>query len=159
AKGAFTVMNRAAVLAASFFFFALYTAGCAKPAPTNSSAGNAIATAPRPTPIVEATPHQAAIGRELLRMENELPRIIREPAGQAVQRMEAEDAHLLSWDGSVSTRDDDIKDIQAGSMTAQSMELKDLRVKILNQDAAVVTGSMVITGGKYKAEEMSADVS
>ena len=107
----------------------------------------------------EATPDTAAIEKELLRIENDWPRVIKERDGQAVRRVDADDVHLLSWDGTVSNKEDDAKFIESGAITADSIQIRDLKVTILDKDAAVVTGIMDIKGGKYKAPDRTVDVS
>lgn len=121
--------------------------------PSNPPLTNANTAAP------EATPDAAAIEKELLRIENDWPRVMKERDGQAVRRVDADDAHLLSWDGSVSSKDEDAKFIESGAITADSIQMNDLKVKILDKDAAVVTGIIDIKGGKYKAPDRTIDVS
>lgn len=123
--------------------------GCAKP--------EAPPTASVPTP--EATPDVVAIETELLKIENDWPRVMKEKDGQAVRRIDADDAHLLSWDGSIATKEEDAKFIESGSLTFDSMEMVDLKVKVLDKDAAVVSGGIDIKGGKVKAEERIVDIS
>lgn len=107
----------------------------------------------------EATPDAAEIEKELLRIENDWPRVIKERDGQAVRRVDADDVHLLNWDGSMSAKDDDAKFIESGVITADSIQMGDLKVKVLDKDAAVATGIMDIKGGKYKAPDRTVDVS
>src|SRR5260370_28599574 len=125
--------------------------GCATPPNPPSTNAN------MPTP--EATPDPAAIEKELLRIENDWPRVIKERDGQAVRRVDADDVYLLSWDGSVSGKDEDAKFIESGAITSDSIQISDLKVTILHKDAAVVTGLMGIKGGKIKAQDRSVDVS
>jgi ketosteroid isomerase-like protein len=131
--------------------FALAQFGCASP--SNPPATNASMATP------EATPDAAAIERELLRIENDWPRVIKERDGQAVRRVDAEDVHLLSWDGSITTKEEDAKFIESGAFTLDSMQMNELKVKVLGKDAAVVTGLMVITNGKIKAPNQTVNVS
>src|SRR5260370_28606429 len=125
--------------------------GCATPPNPPSTNAN------MPTP--EATPDPAAIEKELLRIENGWPRVIKERDGQAVRRVDADDVYLLSWDGSVSGKDEDAKFIESGAITSDSIQISDLKVTILHKDAAVVTGLMGIKGGKIKAQDRTVDVS
>jgi len=111
------------------------------------------------TAAPEATPDEAEIRKELLRIENDWPRIMKERDGQAVRRLDADDVHLLSWDGSLSTKEEDAKFIESGAITSDSFEMNELQVKILDKDAAVVTGMIDIKGGKYKAPDRTIDVS
>lgn len=129
---------------------ALAQFGCATPNPPSTNANVA-------TP--SATPDAAEIEKELLRIENDWPRVIKERDGQAVRRVDADDVHLLSWDGSVSSKEEDAKFIESGDITADSIQMNDLKVKVLDKDAAVVTGIMDIKNGKIKAPDRTIDVS
>jgi ketosteroid isomerase-like protein len=131
--------------------FALAQSGCASP--PNPPTTNANMATP------EATPDAAVIERELVRIENDWPRVIKERDGQAVRRVDADDVHLLSWDGSITTKEEDAKFIESGAFTLDSMQMNELKVKVLDKDAAVVTGLMVITKGKIKAPNQTVDVS
>jgi ketosteroid isomerase-like protein len=130
---------------------ALAQFGCTNPSNAPSTNANA--------PMPEATPDTAAIEKELIRIENDWPRIIKEHDGQAVRRVNADDVHLLSWDGSVSTKEDDAKFIESGALTADSIQMSDLKVKVLDKDAAVVTGLMDIKNGKFKGPDRTVDLS
>lgn len=130
---------------------ALAQFGCATP--TNPPSTNTNMAAP------EATPDVAEIEKELLRIENDWPRVIQERDGQAVRRVNADDVHLLSWDGSVSNKEEDAKFIESGAITIDSMQMNELKVKVLDKDAAVVTGIMDIKNGKIKAPDRTVDVS
>jgi ketosteroid isomerase-like protein len=129
----------------------LFQFGCATP--PNPPSTNANLATP------EATPDPAAIEKELLRIENDWPRIIKERDGQAVRRVDADDVYLLSWDGSVSNKEDDAKFIESGALTADLIQMKDLKVTVLDKDAAVVTGIMDIKNGKIKGPDRIIDVS
>src|SRR6266851_557324 len=125
--------------------------GCATP--PNPPSTNANMATP------EATPDPAAIEKELLRIENDWPRVIKERDGQAVRRVDADDVYLLSWDGSVSNKEEDAKFIGSGALTADLIQMKDLKVTVLDKDAAVVTGIMDIKNGKIKGPDRTIDVS
>jgi ketosteroid isomerase-like protein len=92
----------------------------------------------------------AAIEAELLRIENDWPRVVREKDVTAVGRIEADDAVFIYPDGSMGNKEQDLKDMASGNMTADSIEMKDLQVKVLDKDAAVVVGHNVIKNGRYK---------
>ena len=119
------------------------------------AANNAPATAPKETP-----PDTAAITAELTRIENDWPRALKERDAAAVGKVEADDYMAVVPDGSVSTRDQDIKDMEAGNLSADSWEIADLKVTVLDANAAVASGRSVIKGGKYKASDgKSMDIS
>jgi hypothetical protein len=106
-----------------------------------------VAPAPSPTPETLDT---AAIEAELLRIENDWPRIIKEKDAEAVKRIEADDAIFVYPDGSVGDKNTDIHDIGSGALTADSWEMLDLKVNVLNKDAAVVSGRHLVKNGRYK---------
>ena len=92
----------------------------------------------------------AAIESELRRIENDWPRIIKEKDVAAVGRVEADDAVFIYPDGSMGNKQQDLKDMAEGNLTADSIEIKDLQVKVLDKDAAIVVGHNVVRNGKYK---------
>lgn len=105
------------------------------------------------TPAVarETPPDTAAIEREISRMENDWPRVLKEKDVAAVGKVEADDIISVPPDGSLTTKAQDIKDIGEGNLTADSWEIMELKVTVLGADAAVANGRTVIKGGKYKA--------
>lgn len=122
-------------------------------APTNRSAPEAATTA---TPAVDT----AAIEKELLRIENDWPRVLREKDVAAVRRVEADDAIIIYPDGNVGDKAQDVKDFESGALTADSWEVLDLKTKVLSADAAIVSGRSVVKNGKYKmADGKSIDIS
>lgn len=105
-------------------------AGCA-PAPGNN-ANIAVATP-------ESTPDRAAIETELTRIENDWPRIIKERDGATVRRIEADDVVIIYPDGTMGTKEQDAKDIEAGLFTFDSWETLDVKVNIVDKNLALVT--------------------
>src|SRR5216684_7506411 len=124
----------AALLALSQF-------GCAAP-PSNTSNANMA------TP--EATPDRAAIEKELLRIENDFARVLKEHDTEAIRRVEADDVLEILPDGSTTTKAQDIADIQAGNLSADSWDIVEAHVTVLDSDAAFVSGRTVIKGGRAK---------
>ena len=121
--------------------------GCASPQNSNSNT-NAVAA-----PSVEPTPDKAAIEAELTRIENDWPRILKERDVAAVRKLEADDILLIYPDGSVGSKDQDMKDIESGALSADSWELSDLTVSVLDSDSAVVRLRTTVKGGKYKTPD------
>src|SRR6267154_3819322 len=132
----------AAVVTLAIALPAFFQFGCASPQNTNT---NTVSMA-TPTPA----PDKAAIEAELTRIENDWPRIIKEHDVATVRRIEADDAVFVYPDGSVGDKAQDVKDMEAGSLSADSWEVLDLKVNVLDNDSAVVTGRNVVKGGKYK---------
>jgi ketosteroid isomerase-like protein len=132
----------AAVLAMATALLVSSQFGCASPQNTNTST---VSTA---TP--EPTPDKAAIEAELTRIENDWPRIIKEHDAAAIRKMEADDAVFVYPDGSLGDKAQDIKDTESGALSADSWEVADLKVNVLDKDSAVVSGRSIVKGGKYK---------
>ena len=131
---------------------ALYL-GCASP--QNTANNNSVAMA-----SPEPTPDKAAIQAELLRIENDWPRIWKERDDAAIRKIEADDVVLVYPDGSPGNKDQDLKDIESGALTADSWEIADVVVNVLDNDAAVVSLRMTVKGGKYKLPDgKSQDIS
>src|SRR5882724_1074277 len=127
-------------LVAALFAFAQF--GCAGPQPTTSTNTNMA--------IAEPTPDKAAIETELKKIENDWPRIMKEHDASAVKRIEADDAVFIYPDGSSGDKAQDIKDIESGALSADSWEIADLKVNVIDNDSAVVSGRSIVKGGKYK---------
>jgi len=135
-------MNRKAFLTVLSLVVLMSLTSCQPAAPdTNRSA------APASTPETVDT---AAIQAEILRIENDWPRVIREKDGAAVRRVEADDVVVVYPDGSTGGKAQDIADTESGAMTAESMEMADVKVNVIDKDAAVATGRVIIKNGKFK---------
>jgi hypothetical protein len=129
--------------------------GCASPQNDNNTAPTNANMA-----VPEATPDKAAITAELIKIENDWPRIIRERDGAAVKRVEADDVFLVYPDGQTGGKEQDIKDIESGALSADSWEITDLKVNLLDKDVAVVSLRNTVKNGKYKmADGKTNDIS
>lgn len=126
----------------SLSFSLVFLSGCQKAAENLNSA-------PAASPTAE-TVDTAAIETELLKIENDWPRIIKEKDVEAVKRVEADDGFFVYPDGTVGDKATDLKDMEAGAMSADLWEVKDLKVTVLDKDAAFVSGRSVVKNGKYK---------
>lgn len=115
-------------------------------APTNRAA-------PTDTNSAAPTVDTAAVERELLRIENDWPRVLREKDAAAVRRVEADDAIFIYPDGTVGDKAQDVKDIEGGALTADSWEMTDLKPKVISADAAIVSGRSIVKNGKYKGPD------
>ena len=120
--------------------------GCASTQPTNMSTNANVA-------VAEATPDKAAIEADITRIENDWPRIIKEHDAAAVRRFEADDAVFVYPDGSLGGKDQDIKDIESGALSADSWEVSEVTTKVLDKDSAIATVRSVVKGGKYKTPD------
>ena len=122
---------RGLVIVLSFAFSLFVFSGCQRTDNAN------VAPVASPTPETIDT---AAIEAELTRIENDWPRIMREKDVAAVERLEAEDAVFVYPDGSVGDKSTEVRDMQSGAVTADGWQVGELRIVVLNKDAAVATG-------------------
>jgi len=124
--------------------------GCQKPAAPDTNRG---ATSAANANSAKETIDTAAIELELKRIENDFPRVLKEKDTVAVDRVEADDIAVVYRDGTVGSKAQDISDIKSGNLSADSWEVTDMKVNVLNKDAAVVSGRSIIKGGKYKTPD------
>ena len=92
----------------------------------------------------------AAIEKELLQLEHDWASAAVTHNADAVKRVEADDIIVTYIDGSTGTKADDVRDIESGALSAEAWDLSDVKVKVLDVDAAIVTGRGTIKNGKYK---------
>lgn len=115
---------------------------------------NRAATSSTPNTNSEAeTVNRAAIESELMRIENDWPRVLREKDVEAIRRVEADDIVMIYPDGTVGNKQQDIQDMQSGALSAEAWEVTDLKVNMIDKDAAVVSGGSIVKGGKYKGPD------
>ena len=124
--------------------------GCQKPAASN--ANRAAATAANANSTKE-TFDTAAIERELKRIESDWPRVWKEKDAQAMDRVEADDIVLIYPDGMVGSKIQDMSDVKNGMVSADSWEVTDIKVTVLDKDAAFATGVSIVKGGKSKTPD------
>jgi ketosteroid isomerase-like protein len=135
-------MKRTVFLGACSLGLSVLLSGCQPAANTNQPL---VVTSPSPERV-----DTASIQAELLRIENDWPRVLKERDVAAVERVEADDAVFIYPDGSVGNKAQDVKDMQTGALTAGSWTLSDLAVTVLDADSAFVFGHSTVRNGKYK---------
>ena len=146
----------AAAMVAVVSLFAFVQISCQPAADTNRSES----MAPPNTNSGRETVDTAAIETELLRIENDWPRVVKEKDVAAVGRVEADDAIFVYPDGSVGNKQQDLSDIGGGALSADAILMTDLKVKVLDSDAAFVTGQTEFKNAKYKTPDgKSMDIS
>jgi ketosteroid isomerase-like protein len=124
------------------FVVLLGFAGCQPAANQNTSSAPA---EPTKEPF-----NPAAIEAEVLKLDREWANVMKTRDVEAMRRIEADDIIITYPDGLTGTKGDDIRDIESGAITAESYEVVDAKVKVLNQETAVVTGRGVMKKGVYK---------
>ena len=95
----------------------------------------------------------AAIEKELLQLEHDWATAAVTHNVDSVRRVEADDIVVTYPDGTTGTKADDVKDIETGALTAEGWELTDVKVRVLDADAAVINGRGIIKNGKYKGPD------
>jgi len=116
--------------------------GCQPALDTNRN--NAIATA---SPAKE-TYDAAAIEAEIIKLEREWADSNKTHNSEAVKRIVSDNAVIVYPDGSTATKADEVKTIESGSITAESYEILDPKVTVIDADSAFITGRGVIKNGK-----------
>ena len=116
--------------------------GCQPALDTNRNA--AIATA---SPAKE-TFDPAAVEAEIIKLEREWADANKTHSSEAVKRILADNAVIVYPDGSTATKADEVKTIESGSITADSFEIADPKVTVIDADSAFITGRGVIKNGK-----------
>jgi Domain of unknown function (DUF4440) len=134
-------MNRSALALLIVAIVAVMN-GCQPALDTNRNA--AIATA---SPAKEKF-DPAAIEAEVMKLEREWADANKTHNSEAVKRILADNAVIVYADGSTGTKDDEVKTIESGSITADSYEMVDPKVTVINADSAFITGRGVIKNGK-----------
>jgi len=146
-------MKRNALLMALLLVLSLILVGmpgCQKSAAPDANRG---ATSAANANLAKETIDTAAIETELKRIENDFPRVLRDKDAQAVDQVEADDVVVIYNDGEVGSKTQDMNDIRTGAMSADSWEVRDMKVTVINKDAAFITGRSIVKGGKTKTPE------
>ena len=136
-------MNRSA-LVLFVILLAMVLAGC-QPAATVTNRSEAVAAA---SPAKE-TFNAAAIEAELLKLAREWADSVKTKNGDAVRRIVADDAVLVYPDGTAANKAIELQTIESGAITADSFEMIESKVTVLDADAAFITGRSTIKNGKY----------
>ena len=137
-------MKRSA-LALVLSLITLTLGGCQQAAPeTNRNA--ALATA---SPVKE-TFDAAAIEAELIRLERQWAEGTRTKNAALVRDVLADDAVIVYPDGNIATKADEIRTIEAGTITTDTFETTDPTVTVLDADSAFITGRSILKNATYK---------
>ncbi len=132
---------------AAICFASVALHGC-QPAvsPINRSA---VSTSPTPDKI-----DPIAIEAELTKLERGWADASKNHDVSAANQILADDVIITYMDGSTGTKGDELKVIASGTITADSWELFDPKVTVLNADAAFISGHTVIKNGKQREPNM-----
>src|ERR1044071_2761663 len=134
-------MNRSA-LALLIVAVVVVITGCQPALDTNRN--TAVATAPPAKEAYDA----AAIESEIIKLEREWADSNKTHSSDAVKRILADNAVIVYPDGSTATKADEVKTIESGAITADSFDIVDPKVTVIDRDSAFITGRGVIKNGK-----------
>ena|ERR1044072_7551973 len=134
-------MNRSA-LALLAGLVVVVLSGCQPAADTNRNLAAATAT-----PAKE-TFDPAAIEAEVMRIEREWYSAAKTHNAEAAKGFLADNVIIVYPDGSAATKADEIRSIESGAMTADTYEMAESKVTVMNADSAFITGRSVIKNGK-----------
>jgi len=135
-------MNRSA-LALLVCLAVVVLSGCQPAADTNR---NLAAASPSPA---RETFDTAAIEAEVIRIEREWYNATKTHSAEAAKGFLADNVSLVYPDGTAATKADEIRSIESGAMTADTYEMTESKVTVINADSAFITGRSVIKNGKY----------
>jgi len=124
----------------------LTATGCQSPAPdTNRDAARA-ANVNATKPSVDT----AAVSAEILKLEREWAAASQAHNSEPVKRIVAEDVVMVYPDGTTGTKSDEIASIESGTITADSWDLLEPKVTVLDENVAFINGRAIIRNGKVK---------
>lgn len=124
---------------------AVVLTGCMR-ASTETNKNDAVAAA---SPVKERV-DPAAIEAEVLKLEREWMDAPKTKNGDSVRKVVADDAVLVYPDGTVATKADEVRTVEAGDVTSDSFEMIDPKVTVIDANAAFLAGRSVIKNGKYR---------
>lgn len=116
--------------------------GCQPAADTNR---NLAATSATPA---KETFDPVAIEAELTRIEREWSNASKTHNAEAVKGFLSDTVVIIYPDGTTATKADEIKSIESGGIAADSLEMMDPKVTVINADSAFITGRTVVKNGK-----------
>lgn len=134
-------MKRSA-LALLVGLFVIALSGCQPAADTNR---NLAAASPSP----KETFDPAAIEAELIRIEREWANASKTHSAEAVKGFLADNVVITYPDGTTATKADEIRSIESGAISADSFEMQDPKVMVIDANSAFITGRSVVKNGKY----------
>ena len=124
----------------------LMSVGCQPAAPDTNRDAARTANVNATKPPVDT----AAISAEVLKLEREWAAASQAHNAEPVKRIVADDVVMVYPDGTVGTKSDEIASIESGPITAESWDLLEPKVTVLDENVAFINGRAVIKNGKVK---------
>lgn len=141
-------MNRNALsiaLTLAVALVALASMGCNPSADTNLNSGLTTNRNSAPEPV-----NTASIEAEIKKLEAEWSAAANAKNVEAVKRILADDIVLTYPDGTTGNKASEIELVETGAITADSWDVSENKVTVLNADAAFITGRAAVKNGKLK---------
>lgn len=123
----------------------LVLAACASPSGTNRSADLTTNRNSAPEPV-----NTASIEAEIKKLEAEWSSAANRKDVEAVKRILADDIVLTYPDGSTGNKASEIELVETGAISADSWDVSENKVTVLDADAAFITGRAAVKNGKLK---------
>jgi len=142
-------MNRNVLSAALILGLPLLVVGLSGCQPSSPGTNREAA---KPAPTTEPV-NKAAIETELLQLEREWTASTLKHDVEAIKRIEADDIVMTYPDGTAGTKADEVRDAEAKALTADSWDIADAKVTVLNADAAIISGRSTLKNGKFKGTD------
>ena len=140
-------MNRSAC-AVFVGLLMLVLSGCQPAVETNR---NSAVTSASPA---KETFDPAAIEAEVQKLAREWMTVSQNYDPEIIRRIVADDAVLVYPDGTTATKADELRLVESKAISADSWEMTDTKVTVMNADSAFITGRSNMKNGKYKEPNM-----
>ncbi len=119
--------------------------GCGRTAETNLNSGlttnKNVAVEPVDTASIQA---------EVMKLERDWASAFKTRDAETIRRILADDIVITYPDGVRATKNEEVQTVETGAITADSWELVDEKVTVLDADAAFITGRAIVKNGMYK---------
>lgn len=138
-------MKRKFLLPLLLAVLAFASFGCGRTAVTNLNSSLTTNKNVAPEPL-----DTASIEAELIKMERDWAGAFRTRDAETVRRILADDIVLTYPDGVRATKQEEVQAIETGAVTADSWELVDTKVTVLDANAAFITGKGIVKNGFSK---------
>lgn len=100
--------------------------------------------------IAEEPVNTASIQAELIKLERDWAGAFKTRDADTVRRILADDLVITYPDGVVAGKNEEVQSIATGAITADSWDLTDEKVTVIDGDAAFITGRAIVRNGRYK---------
>jgi ketosteroid isomerase-like protein len=141
-------MNRSVLsimLALAIAAIGLASIGCESKTDTNLNSSLTTNRNTRAEPV-----DTASIETALKKVEADWSNAYKTKDAATVRRILADDIVLTYPDGSTGTKNDEVQMTETGAFSADSWDMLDSKVTVIDADAALMTGRTVIKNGKLK---------